>query len=1531
MRLSAILCLLAGVASHAAERRYYFDDIGSEQGLTQHTVNAFLQDRAGYMWIATQGGLHQYDGYRYVLYKHDADNPDSLPDSFVTALAQDSRGRLWIGGNTRGLAWLDPASGKIAAGAQISGADAQPRNAISALLFDPARGLWVGTAAGIELMDAETGARRQIFRFPAVGGMAARVHGFALAADGTLWSATTAGLLRIAPGSDAAVVVRNFAGVRCVLIAADATIYAGSESGLYRVDAQNDSAEHVWPMAEQRPDATQIHALVQDRQGRLWLAVYGEGLTIYDPASGNTQSLSHDDAMPGSLPDDFTTELAIDRSGLLWVGGTIGGAATTNPDGAQFRYVMDPTPGRNQMTNTIRAIWEDGAARLWLGTDGGGLKRYDPARDTFESFNDVFKTPTSSGADPLWRISGLVGAGGNKLWVASNQGAFLLDPDARNATALPVDPVNGNGLPGAIVRAMLIAHDGSLWFGTYGSGLAHWWPPTSSASTSSASTSAPPTSAQAGRWEVFRHHAGEPDSLAHDRVLALSEDTDGRVWIGTLDGLSAYDPAKRRMRSFRHDPADPHSLADNLVRAIQQSGDGALWIGTHSGLDRVDVPSIENVNFVHYSTKNGLPSATIYGILEDRHHNLWLSTNRGVARFDRALGQFRAFSLKDGLQGLEFNAAASYRRGNGEMVFGGIHGINLFDPEVIKHDTYMAPVVITGAQTGSAHGLLHAPGDELAMSQAQRVVRFEFAALDYAAPEQNQFVYRLQGFDEDWIKAGTRHDATYTNLPAGDYVFEVRASNHDGVWNDDGTHLRLTVTPPWWASRGMQLLYVAVAALLLWLGWLGYRRRRAREQRHHDELRRREDRLRLALWGSGDEFWDFDVNAATIHRIGADQLLGGRREETLSAAQWRQHAVHPDDLAQVEQRLYDHIEGHRDFYESEHRIRNAAGEWIWVLSRGKAVERDANGRALRVCGTARNITVSRAAERERRIAAEVIASMSEAVCVTDLEFHFVSINRAFTRMSGYSETDVIGHTADALNSPQHPTEFYLAIRAEFVRSGHWHGELWQRRKDGEEFLCWLEVSEVRDAAGERTHFVGVMNDITDRKRAEQELRYLANYDTLTGLPNRTLLGERLAHAVIRARRTARKVAVLFLDLDRFKHVNDSMGHATGDRVLKAVGARLRASVRESATVARLGGDEFTVVLEDVQHGDEPVNVARSLLEVFSRPLALDTGQEVVISPSIGISLYPDHAQVPTDLLKFADTAMYQAKEGGRNTYMLYTPAMDAQARQRANMIGALRMALERNELSLVYQPMLTLDEARITGVEALLRWTNPELGEVSPVVFIPLAEEAGLIDRIGEFVLYHACTQLREWQHRGLHNITMSVNLSALQLLRDDLTQRLCEILAELKLAPAQLELELTESVLMANADLAIHTLNRLHTLGISIAIDDFGTGYSSLSYLKRLPIDRLKIDRSFVGDITTDPDDEAITKTIITMAHSLGLNVIAEGVETLEQLEYLHEQGCDEIQGHWLSPPLTAAACYTFIREFERSRLPARPQRTVR
>ena len=1500
-----LLCVLA--AASAEERRFFIDARGNDQGLAQHSVNAFFQDRDGFIWIATQGGLNAYDGYRYQLYQHDADDANSLPDTFITAIAQDSQDCLWLGSATADITSLDPVSGKVVhAALPANTTDRERRGAIKALAFDHRRGLWLGTAAGIELFNVDNRSRRELFRFDRAHD-SDQVSALVCAADGTLWAATTIGLLRIAPGSDHAdaIAADTLANVTALAIAADGAIFAGTRSGLFRVDAARNRAERLWPVGQPpAPREADIRSIVQDAGGRLWLALAGAGLAIVDPRSGSSERLQRDPDMPGSLPENSNSVLFVDRSGLLWIGGSTRGFATVDPRGATFRYVVDLSDEPiESSSNDVRAIWEDEQGRLWLGTRGDGLRRYDRASGKFDSFDDVLARASASAAGAPRSITALRATNGGALWIGSDRGVHLLDADRRRATALPIDPGRVHGLPSPHVSALLPALDDSLWIGTADSGVARWWP-------------------DERRWEYFRHEdAG--DSLVHDSVLSLLEDRDGRIWIGTLAGLSVYDGHAKSMRSFRSVPGDAHSLSGDAISAMLQTRDGTLWIGTRSGLNRLDAESGHGgAHFTHFQSRDGLAGAAINGLLEDRNGVLWLSTNRGISSFDREHELFHNFSLKDGLQGLEFNAGAAEALGNGELAFGGGDGLNLLDPASIQLSRYAAPIAITAIQVDRSARRIPPGGEDLVMSQSDRVVRFEFAALDYTAPQRNEFSFRLHGFDDVWTRAGTRHEATYTNLPAGDYRFEVRGSNHDGVWNDRSASVALVVDRVWWARPLMLALYVALALLVIARMSHEHVRRREQERAHHRALTERENRLRLALWGSGDEFWDWDLRSDKLVATGVGDILGGASaEHPASTSRWIDANVHPDDRDAVDRGIADHISGRTAQLELEHRLRSRNGAWLWVQVRGKIVEHDEDGKALRMCGTVRDVSSSRAAERERRIAAEVIDSMTEAVCVTDLEFRFASINRAFTRMTGYDESAAIGRSAALLNCDRHPPEHYQAMRDQFVRNGHWRGELWQKRQDGTEFLCWLEISAVLDSGGERTHYVGVMNDITDRKRAEQELRYLANYDTMTGLPNRALLSERLTQAIVRARHRRRHVAVLFLDLDRFKHVNDSMGHAAGDRTLRAAGARLREHIALTDTVARIGGDEFTVVMENLERALDAESSARDLLRAFVAPLHLESGEEVVISPSIGISLYPDHGQAPDELLKFADTAMYLAKESGRNTYMVYAPAMDAAARSRANLIAALHRGLERGEFSVVYQPKLSLNTGSVTGVEALLRWHSEELGEISPSIFIPLAEESGLIMSIGDFVLDAACAQLRRWHDEGLAHLSVAVNLSMLQLLRGELTGRLREMLASHGVRADRLELELTESVVMAAAERSAGTLDELKAIGVMLAIDDFGTGYSSLSYLKRLPIDTLKIDRAFVGDITTDPDDEAITSTIIAMAHSLGLNVVAEGVETAQQFEYLHLRGCDEIQGFWFSAPLEPEACLAFLGRHQRSR----------
>jgi diguanylate cyclase (GGDEF)-like protein/PAS domain S-box-containing protein len=566
---------------------------------------------------------------------------------------------------------------------------------------------------------------------------------------------------------------------------------------------------------------------------------------------------------------------------------------------------------------------------------------------------------------------------------------------------------------------------------------------------------------------------------------------------------------------------------------------------------------------------------------------------------------------------------------------------------------------------------------------------------------------------------------------------------------------------------------------------------------------------------------------------------------------------------------------------------------------------------------ARRAVITRRDElRRTRVSAQVFDQTTEGIVITDPKRRIISVNRAFSEITGFSADEALGRDPEELlQSGRHDAEFYRQIGESLAEQGHWRGEIWHRRKNGEVYPEWLAVSMVRDTAGRPEHYIGIFSDTSQQKRDAERIRFLAYYDALTGLPNRTLLADRTAKAIATAQRSGSQVALLFMDLDGFKHVNDSLGHLVGDTLLRLVGERLGEQTRRSDTLARFGGDEFVLLLTDVEGPESIAIAAQRCLDALASPFKLEN-HDIDITTSIGISVYPDDGDGLEALVKNADTAMYQAKESGRNQYRFFEAAMNARVTSRATLGNELRRALERGELLLHYQPQAEIATGEIVGVEALVRWQHPQLGFISPVDFIPVAEEIGLIGRLGDWVLNEACRQAVAWQQAGLPHIPVAVNLSALQLRSPDFLDSVRRALQSAGLDAHWLELELTESVLMHQVESVMQTLHGLSDLGIRIAIDDFGTGYSSLAYLRRLAIDKLKIDRSFIRDLSIDPEDSLIVATIIRMAHSLRLKVIAEGVEGSEQLATLRAQGCDEIQGYHLSRPLPADALAEFIRE---------------
>ncbi len=543
-------------------------------------------------------------------------------------------------------------------------------------------------------------------------------------------------------------------------------------------------------------------------------------------------------------------------------------------------------------------------------------------------------------------------------------------------------------------------------------------------------------------------------------------------------------------------------------------------------------------------------------------------------------------------------------------------------------------------------------------------------------------------------------------------------------------------------------------------------------------------------------------------------------------------------------------------------------------------------------------------QRSLYLAEKVIESSLEGIMVTDAHARILSVNPAFTRMTGYSAEEVIGLNPSLLNSGRQSPAFYARMWESLLQDGQWQGEVWNRRKTGELYPQLLHITAIRDRDGALTHYAALFTDISRLKETEARIRDLAYYDPLTGLPNRRLLEDRLQVELAHAARLRCRLAVMFVDLDRFKRINDSLGHEVGDKLLVEIAHRLRANLREDDTVARMGGDEFLVILNNLAGPDEAAMMARRLVGALRRPVHIE-GRELVVTTSLGISIYPDDSQDANTLVKHADVAMYRAKDEGRNSFQLFEPAMNARSLEHLALETALHRALPRNELLLHFQPLVNAEDASLVAVEALLRWQHPDLDLVSPADFIPLAEDTGLIVPIGEWVLRSACERHREWREAGGGPLRMMVNISARQFRDEGFAAMVGGVLAATAMPPECLTLELTESMLMDGTERAIARLAQLRALGVGLAIDDFGTGYSSLAYLKRFPIDELKIDRLFVRGIDRNVRDAALVSAIISLGHSLGLRVVAEGVETPGHLKVLQSEGCDIAQGFHFSRPL--------------------------
>ncbi len=683
------------------------------------------------------------------------------------------------------------------------------------------------------------------------------------------------------------------------------------------------------------------------------------------------------------------------------------------------------------------------------------------------------------------------------------------------------------------------------------------------------------------------------------------------------------------------------------------------------------------------------------------------------------------------------------------------------------------------------------------------------------------------------------------------------------------------------------------------------------------KLDRNRQRYSKAIEASDLGLWEWDLTSDEIYHSHFEQLFGYSEQEVPHFMGHLQPLVHEEDYPALRNALVDTLKGYTDQFKVQFRIRHKNGQWRWLEDTGRVIDRNPlSGKALKMIGTRRDITGQIQRDERLRLAWQAFESSSEAIFILDENFVITTLNEAFYQITGYTSKELQDTPFDQGPLWQQDPALNQRIRDQLIQLGAWEGELIEQRKNGDKFPEWLKIYRVPSQQSESSHYVGMFSDLTQRKKAEEKLSYLANYDDLTGVANRNLFKDRLHVTITQARLNRSKMALILLDIDRFKAINNTLGHDVGDQLLKELADRLTHQVQGVDTIARLGADEFALIIDHYEQQSDLTELAEHIYKLVHTPVMIED-HELIVSCSMGISLFPKHTRGLNILVNQADLARNKVKQLGGSGFEFYSEELQTGSLERLKMESDLRKALQRDELCVYYQPKVSLTDDKIYEAEALVRWNHPESGLISPGSFIPIAEETGLISALGEQVLIKSCEQVKAWLDRGVE-IKVSVNLSAQQLMHNDLVSFIDQTIQQAGIPHRLIELELTESSLIDDPEHTVEVLDQIRALGITLAIDDFGTGYSSLSYLQRFPLDILKIDRSFLKQIhSPDPQQATLTKAIIALGHNLEMEIVAEGVETRAQLEFLSRHGCDFAQGFYISPPVPPQTFFELVENY--------------
>jgi diguanylate cyclase (GGDEF)-like protein/PAS domain S-box-containing protein len=1496
--LTFLLSNILAPCAQAKVNNLHLERLTVKDGLSQGSVNFIFQDNEGFLWFGTENGLNLYDGYRFRVLPGPN---EGFSNSGIYKVIQDRQSLIWLV-TSQGLFSYNKNNDEYQHILEHA-----PENK-DYYLIDVIEGddktLWVISSKTLLKYDQHTDKYQTIVdlsnEIPDKERITELVkfgqYIYLATRDGVYVVNTYDGQWKKLPSINKNKSIKEPLLDRFynVYVSDEQQLYLGSYDGLYKIDVR--SIDDFFKGKIELDN----YQLV-DKNIASWIfyptkkdLFIGDslGLSKVDRLSGKIEHLFAFNDVYDDLNNNVITSIHVDRQGIFWLGSGVSGIYKWDPKLSLVNNIRYKKSEPNRLSDNV--VWEIETSKsdpdlLWVATDNG-LNSVNLKTDEVERF---IVNPKNKNIYTESHLEQIQEDSKKRLWLLTAKGLKLFDTVTKQELPLPFS-IELNEYLSSEHYDIFVDEMDYLW------------------------------SLSESKFRRINLKNGEVDELKEIELFTPDAKIYGAIGylpnsremlISTNGSLLSFNVDTREVTLiYEHENvlASDHAYINSWV--IDKNN--TLWLALSAkGLIGLDASTYKRKHFFH--KKNAQIDYNVYGLTLDNDGDLWFSSHNGIYSFNSTSHHFQNFNVEDGFSAREFNDN-SFENIEGKLfAYGSINGLSIFDPYKLKQKSYQNEIIVHATNVDVLSRKIKLPfilndDHKIQLEYDDIGIRFEFSALTYQA-KALIFNYQLKGNSDITYPDTEDNFITFPSLPSGNHILSVRVkSPYTGEFSK-ATELTLYVSYAPWASPLAYLIYTVLTCSIFSF-WL-YKRRGQRKQLllAHEEVKYRENRLQLALTGSNSEVWDWQAN---------DNLIFGKRgagelgyADLTSSYHFTKHAelIHPDDKAAFLLKWEKFIiagDVNKNF-SCTYRLKSAEGQWLWYKDLGKIVTLSENGKPNRITGSYSNITESRAAEDRALYYGDAFKQTKDWVLIISENFTRVTANKSLRDVFGWSEEE-FKFSYDILGLNRERKRFYKEILSTLNENEHWRGEELIQAKNGEEYHVIIRVNVSKNKATNDLHYVFIFTDITAQKTAEQELRYLANYDYLTNLPNRSLLLERIKHAMAYSKRKKQSIALFFIDLDRFKQINDSLGHDYGDMLLKEITSRLANILRVDDTVARIGGDEFVILLESFKNNSQLGKIAQKIIHVIEQPVILNANT-VSVGASIGIALYPDDATNSDELLRSADVAMYHAKQIGRNTFQFFTQRMNYEASARLKTESNLQAAHRNNEFINHYQPIVDANKGKAKGVELLMRWQSKE-GLIPPMSFIPVAEELGLIVAMTEAALDRGLADLKQWR-KLRSDIFLSVNLSPQHFAEESLVPYITKLLTENELPANALKLEVTESALISEPDKAIKTMRALSKLGVALALDDFGTGYSSLSYLKKLPLDVIKIDRVFVRGIGKDNADEAIIDATIVLAKNLNMRCIAEGVETKEQLDYLAERECNYIQGFLYSKPVAASKITAMLK----------------